>query len=109
MQFVRTLLLVLILTAILFFVGTNWGPPVEVRFWPGTHGDNFLFEWPVGFIALVFFLLGAIPTYLIYRGMKWRFKRRIASLEAANARITQNALDRDKKPRDLAPPVEPIP
>lgn len=87
MQFVRMLLWVLILAALVIIVVINWGTPVPVRFWPGVGGDNFLFEWPVGFIALVFLVLGALPPYLLYRGTKWRLNRRISHLEA-NARAS---------------------
>lgn len=83
MQFVRTLLWVLILAAALVFVTINWGEEVPVRVWPTSNGNDFLFEWPVGFVALVFFLLGLVPTWLIHRGTRWRLNRRISHLEAA--------------------------
>lgn len=83
MQVIRTIIWVLVLVALLMLVFINWGEPVGVRFWPGVNGDNLLFEWPVGFVALVFLVIGALPPYLLYRGTKWRLQRRIAHLEAA--------------------------
>ena len=108
MQFVRMLFWVLILAALLILVIINWGEPVAVRFWPGAGGDNFLFEWPVGFIALVFLVIGAAPPYLLYRGMKWRLNRRISHLEsAARTTATTRPLDTAPAPAPAAPPPVP--
>ena len=83
MQYVRTLIWVAITAFVVLFVTMNWGEPQEVRIWPSSDGDNFLFEWPVGVIAIVFFLLGMIPTWIYHRGVKWSLNRRITSLENA--------------------------
>jgi lipopolysaccharide assembly protein A len=55
--------------------------------WPGGTDNDFLFEWPVGFMALVFFLAGFVPMWLYHRGVKWGLNRRIAALENA-ARVS---------------------
>jgi len=68
------------------FLFLNWRDSVAVRFWPLRGEDNLLFEWPVAFVAIFFFLLGFLPTWLLHRSTKWRLARRIKALEAA-ARI----------------------
>lgn len=80
MQMIRTLLLLLIAIALTAFVAINW-ETVPVRFWPAGEGEYLKFDWPVGFVALFFFVLGMVPMWLIHKGAAWRLKRRIGSLE----------------------------
>lgn len=93
MQVVRTIFWVLLALAVVGFVVMNWGLPQDVIFWPGTVNNPYLVEWPVGFIALVFFMVGFIPMWLYHRGTKWRLTRRIKTLEnaAKAAAITPSA------------------
>jgi putative membrane protein len=79
MQVVRTIVWIVITAILVAFVAMNW-EHAPVNFWPLQSG-YLRFEWPVGFIALFFFLLGAVPTYLLHRASRWRLGRRIASLE----------------------------
>lgn len=110
MQFVRMLFWVLVLAALLIMVAINWGDPVAFRVWPGASGDNFLFEWPVGFIALVFLVIGAVPPYLLYRAMKWRLNRRISHLEAAaRSNAAARPLDTATPPPPPADVTRPLP
>lgn len=94
MQMVRTVLLLLIAIALTAFVAINWSPVVRVNFWP--TGDGYAgFDWPVGFVALFFFLLGMLPMWLLHKGAAWRLKRRIGNLEntlKANTTDTPSAL-----------------
>ncbi len=77
----------------------------------------FLFWWSneqridldLGFIILnarvatyiiAAFLLGFIPLWLYYRTLRWRLKRRIASLEAQTAIPPAKPLD--SKPEEIA-------
>ena len=80
MQMIRTLLLLLIAIALTAFVAINWDT-VPVRFWPAGQGEYLKFDWPVGFVALFFFVLGMVPMWLIHKGAAWRLKRRIGTLE----------------------------
>ena len=80
MQLIRTLLLLLIAIALTAFIAINWTPVVRVNFWPTADGYAG-FDWPVGFVALFFFLLGMVPMWLLHKGAAWRLKRRIGSLE----------------------------
>jgi len=80
MQIVRTIIWIVITAILVSFIAMNWDK-APVNFWP-LEGDNYLhFEWPVGVIALFFFLLGLLPTWLLHRAAKWRLGRRIGALE----------------------------
>jgi hypothetical protein len=81
LRILRTLFLAAIGLVALVFIGMNWRERVPVRIWP--FDDGLLFEWPVGFIAPVFFLLGLIPMWLYHRGVKWSLSRKVVSLENA--------------------------
>lgn len=79
MQIVRTLVWIMITAVLVAFIAMNW-ERAPVNIWP--MGDGYLFfEWPVGVIALVFFLLGLVPMWLFHRAGRWRLNRRISSLE----------------------------
>jgi lipopolysaccharide assembly protein A len=96
LRIIRTLLFAAFGLLALIFVGMNWRERVPVRIWP--FDDGLLFEWPVGFIAPVFFLLGLLPMWFYHRGVKWSLSRKVVSLEnAARAALAP-------KP---APPAEP--
>ena len=88
MQIIRTILWVALTAILVAFIAMNWDP-AAVNFWP--LQDGYLhFIWPIGIVALVFFLLGLLPMYLVHRTTRWRLQRRISSLEntaAANAAV----------------------
>ncbi len=81
MNIVRTLVWVLITAILVAFVAMNWDK-AAVNVWPIDNG-YLHFDWPVGFIALVFFALGLAPMWLFHRAARWRLGRRIATLEAS--------------------------
>jgi len=83
MHIVRTIVWVLLAVWGLFFFGMNWGEPVPVKFWPIPINNPLMFEWPVSLVAIVFFLAGLVPAWLLGRAQKWMLKRRIHSLEQA--------------------------
>lgn len=80
MQIIRTAAWIAITAILVGFIAMNW-TKAPVNFWPLEDGNYFHFEWPVGFIALVFFLLGVVPAWLYLRAVRWRLTRRIATLE----------------------------
>jgi uncharacterized integral membrane protein len=80
MQIVRTIVWVLVTIILVAFIAINW-EQVPVNFWPLEDGTYLHFNWPVGFVAIVFFLLGLLPMWLLHKGTKWRFNRRISALE----------------------------
>lgn len=103
MRIIRTLLLSLLGLLAIVFIGMNWGERVDVKFWPFDEG--MMFEWPVGFIAPVFFLLGFLPMWFYHRGVKWSLQRKVVSLENA-ARATMAAKPAET---DSSPPATPSP
>lgn len=101
MRILRTLFLAAIGLVALVFIGMNWRERVPVRIWP--FDDGLLFEWPVGFIAPVFFLLGLIPMWLYHRGVKWSLSRKVVSLENA-ARAANTPRPAPAQPSPPPPP-----
>ena len=97
MHIVRTVVWVVLLVALLAFSFFNW-KPVEVQIW-----DNLILETKVPALVIVSFLLGLVPMWLLHRGAKWQYRRRISALETAaraNAATTAAA---------TPPPSEPAP
>lgn len=80
MHIIRTIIWVAITAILVAFIAMNW-TRVPVNFWPLADGNYFHFEWPVGVVALVFFLFGMAPVWLYLRAVRWRLNRRVASLE----------------------------
>lgn len=79
MQIIRTLTWVTITAILVAFIAMNW-EAAPVNIWPLEEGYLY-FRWPVGVIALLFFLLGLLPMWALHRASHWRSQRRIASLE----------------------------
>ena len=80
MQVIRTVLWIAITAILVAFITMNW-TKVPINFWPLDDGNYVHFEWPVGILALLFFVLGVFPTWLYLRAVRWRLNRRIAALE----------------------------
>ena len=92
MQIVRTVVWIIVTAALVSFIAMNW-ERAPVNFWP--LEDGYLhFDWPVGVIALFFFLLGLVPTWLVYRATRWNLNRRINALENS-VRVTSLAPSTD--------------
>jgi uncharacterized integral membrane protein len=71
MQFLKTLFWVILAVALVLFASANWAP-VTINLWAGLQADVKL---PV--LVLTAFLLGFLPTFLIYRARVWTLKRRL--------------------------------
>ena len=80
MQAIRTILWVLITIVAVGFVAINW-THVPINFWPLADGKYLGITWPVGLIALIGFLLGLLPMWLLHKTAAWRLRRRIGTLE----------------------------
>ena len=80
MQIVKTLGWVLLTAFVVSFVWINYGEKHDVVIWPTTN-DALVFNWPVGVIALMFWLLGVLPMMVYHRSVKCSLERRIRSLE----------------------------
>ncbi len=76
MQFLKTLFWVILAVVIVLFARANW-TQVTVKLWGGLLADVKL---PV--LLLAAFLIGFLPTFLIYRGRLWALKRRLDSAPA---------------------------
>jgi uncharacterized integral membrane protein len=88
MKYVRTALWIVATAILVAFIAMNWHKS-PVNLWPLEDGSYIHFRWPVGFTALIFFLLGFAPMWFLNRTNVWRLKRRINALENC-IRITAN-------------------
>ena len=82
MQFLKTLFWVIVAVALVLFGRANWFP-VTLTLWGGLQADVKL---PVLVVAA--FLIGFLPTFLLYRARLWSLKRRLevqAPTHVANA------------------------
>jgi putative membrane protein len=75
MQIVRTIVWVLLLVALLLFSINNW-QDVEVKIW-----ENLILQTKLPALVILAFLLGLVPMWLLNKGTRWRFTRRINALE----------------------------
>ena len=71
MQFLKTLLWVMIAVLVAIIASNNWRD-VTVDLWSNLQADIKL---PV--LLAVIFLAGFLPTWLVMRGKLWRLKRRV--------------------------------
>jgi hypothetical protein len=102
MKIVRTIVWVLLLSALVVFSAFNW-TPVEVKIWEG-----LVLETKLPALVVIAFLIGLVPMWLVHRASRWNNERRIASLESA-ARAAAGAPAPARRPAapseefDLAP------
>lgn len=109
MQALRTILLLVITIVLVAFIAINW-ETVPVNFWPLADGNYLNFQWPVGFLVLLSYLAGIVPTWLIARATRWRLNRRIAVLEntvAANSVVAPVATSTQLEAAAPPPPSAP--
>ncbi len=81
MQFLKTLFWVVLAVILVLFAKANW-EMVTLRLWGGLEADVKL---PV--LLFVFFLIGFVPTFLLYRARLWALKRRIEPIERNSATV----------------------
>ena len=72
MQFLKTLLWILIAVLVAIVASNNWRD-VTIDLW-----SNLQVDIKIPVLLLAMFLLGWLPTWLVMRGKLWRLKRRIA-------------------------------
>lgn len=75
MKFLATLFWAVCAAALVLFARENW-VPVTINLWSGLQADVKL-----PFLLLVVFLLGFLPTYLVYRGRMWGLRRQLGRPE----------------------------
>ena len=72
MQFLKTLMWVLVAVLVAILAGNNWRD-VTLDLWSNLQADI-----KIPALLLIAFLAGLVPTWLVMRGKLWRLKRRIA-------------------------------
>src|SRR3546814_20410548 len=88
MQFLRTAFWVALAIIVVVYSVNNW-TPVTVNLWDGLRMETKL---PVLIIGA--FLLGSLPLWLYHRAMRWRWRRRFATVErtlAVNRDVTEDS------------------
>ena len=96
MQFLKTLFWVVLAIILVLFARNNWAA-VTLNLWGGLQADV---KKPV--LVLASFLLGFLPTFLIYRARLWSLRRRYEPLE----RVSVAAPPAPPRPAALARPAE---
>ena len=71
MQFLKTLFWIALTVVLVLFAKANWNA-VTLKLWGGLEADVKL---PV--LVLAAFLLGFVPTFIIYRARLWSLSRRL--------------------------------
>ena len=75
MQFLKTLFWIALTVVLVLFAKANWNA-VTLKLWGGLEADVKL---PV--LVLAAFLLGFLPTFIIYRARLWGLRRRLEPAE----------------------------
>ncbi|HEU0310558.1 MAG TPA: lipopolysaccharide assembly protein LapA domain-containing protein [Sphingomicrobium sp.] len=75
MNFLRTLLWVVVVVSLAIFATRNWSN-VTLNLWGNIQADIKL-----PFLLLVAALIGFLPPFLILRGRLWRLRRKLAQAE----------------------------
>jgi lipopolysaccharide assembly protein A len=71
MQFLKTLFWIALTVVLVLFAKANWNN-VTLKLWGGLEADVKL---PV--LLLFGFLVGFVPTFLVYRARMWSLRRRL--------------------------------
>ena len=93
MQFLKTLFWVALAVILVLFGNANWHD-VTLNLWGGLEADVKL-----PFLVLASFLLGFVPTYILYRARIWTLKRQLGRPDRV---VVGN------QPISNTPPVDPI-
>ena len=96
MQFLKTLFWIVLTIILVLFAKANWFA-VTLKLWGGMEADVKL---PI--LVLAAFLLGFVPTMLVYRARIWSLKRRYEPVER---RVSVSTAPSAAAP----PPPEPAP
>ena len=75
MQFLKTLFWIALTVVLVLFAKANWNA-VTLKLWGGLEADVKL---PV--LVLSAFLIGFLPTLIVYRARLWGLKRRLEPAE----------------------------
>jgi hypothetical protein len=89
MQFLKTLFWVVIAVFLAILASRNWHD-VTLNLWGDIQAD---IKVPVLIGAM--FLIGWLPTYLIYRAQLWRQRQRLSSFERQQAALQERPQTED--------------
>jgi lipopolysaccharide assembly protein A len=79
MQFLKTILWVVLAVVMVIFALNNW-TPITVNLWNGLQLDTQL---PV--LMVLAFLLGLIPYFILHRATRWSLSRKLTNAERSLA------------------------
>lgn len=103
MQFLKTLFWVALAVGLVVFSIFNW-TYVPITLWGGLEA---LVRLPILIFAA--FLLGFLPTFLLYQARVWTLKRRVENLERQTALAHSPATEAPATPGTVEPVrVEPV-
>lgn len=104
MQFLKTLLWVIVAVAFVIFGTENWNP-VRIHLFGGVVLDTKL---PA--IILIVFIIGFLPLYVYHKAVTWRLRKRVLSLENERRRaIAEHAQHTDVAGGAASGDAAPIP
>lgn len=92
MQFLKTLFWVVVAVSLALLSRSNW-QDVTLNLWSDIQIDIKL---PV--LIAFMFLLGWLPTLLVYRAKIWRIRNRLDSFERQQAAVAQEVPKADEAP-----------
>ena len=95
MQFQKILFWIVLTVMVVLFADANW-KSIEVKLWGGLIADAKL---PV--LLFLVFLLGFLPTLIVYRAKLWAMRRRLEPLERSAAAVPAAPV--------APPPTQPAP
>ena len=88
MNYIRTVVWVVLLIALLVFSINNWAT-VDVKIWEG-----LILETKLPALVVISFLLGLVPMWLLAKAGKWRMQRQIRGLQSTAATsLSSDSLD----------------
>ena len=104
MQFLKTLFWVILAVVLVLFAYTNW-KMVTIELWGNLEADVKL---PV--LVIGAFLLGFLPTFILYRTRLWSLRRRLETQGQAHVANAPGPVSRTPPaPVRTVPGVEPEP
>ena len=104
MQFLKTLLWVIVAVAFVIFGTENWNP-LRIHLFGGVVLDTKL---PA--IILIVFIIGFLPLYIYHKAVTWRLRKRVLSLENERRRaIAEHAHQVDDMASAASGDTAPIP
>jgi putative membrane protein len=102
MQFLKTLLWVLLAVAVALFASRNWFP-VTLNLWGDIQADIKL---PA--LLLLLFLVGFLPTWLTMRAKLWTQTRRLEAMERNRVAVAAEAALPPRDEPEWARSAEPL-